>query len=199
MLILSLRLDLNAIPEKMNSLPLLAGGRNIAGVTAKSVTSREKLNDLLANTSMPSNNLKRAIFVCSLRTPKENQNTFPKIGERSSMVGRNGQSLAIGCFPVKAVSHPVTFYRQTVRSTAVDSENYLLESITMQNQAKSKALYTLKVYTNAGELFFKAKTNTYDEARSAVDRLKELCPEYDLGMFKIQRLQGLNSAMGGAE
>lgn len=47
------------------------------------------------------------------------------------MVERNGQPLVVGCFPVKAVSHPVTFYRPTVRSLAVDSEKILLESTQM--------------------------------------------------------------------
>ena len=47
------------------------------------------------------------------------------------MVERNGQPLVVGCFPVKAVSHPVMLYRPTVRSLAVDSENLLLESTQM--------------------------------------------------------------------
>ena len=47
------------------------------------------------------------------------------------MVERSGQPLAVGCFPVKAVSHPVTFYRPTVRSLAVVSKNILLETTQM--------------------------------------------------------------------
>ena len=47
------------------------------------------------------------------------------------MVERSGQPLAVGCFPVKAVSHPVTFYRPTVRSLAVVSKNLLLETTQM--------------------------------------------------------------------
>ena len=96
---------------------------------AKSKVSREKLNHLtLANDSTPFN---RAFFVRNIRTPKEYAdfvfNLNPII---LSMVERNGTSLT-GCFPIVAVSHPVTFYRPTVRSLAVDSENLQLESTQM--------------------------------------------------------------------
>ena len=96
---------------------------------AKSKASREKLNYLtLANDSTPQN---RAFFVRNIRTPKEYAdfvfNLNPII---LSMVERNGQSLT-GCLPMLAVSHPVTSYRPTVRSLAVDSENLTLESTQM--------------------------------------------------------------------
>ena len=95
---------------------------------AKSKVSRGKLNYLLANDSTPFN---RAFFVRNIRTPKEYAdfvfNLNPII---LSMVERNGTSLT-GCFPIVAVSHPVTFYRPTVRSLAVDSKNQLLESTQM--------------------------------------------------------------------
>ena len=96
---------------------------------AKSKASREKLNYLtLANDSTPQN---RAFFVRNIRTPKEYAdfvfNLNPII---LSMGERNGQSLT-GCLPMLAVSHPVTFYRPTVRSLAVDSENLTLESTQM--------------------------------------------------------------------
>ena len=98
-------------------------------VLAKSKASRGKLNYLqLANDSTP---LDRAFFVRNIRTPKEYAdfvfNLNPII---LSMVERNGPSLT-GCFPIVAVSHPVTFYRPTVRSLAVDSENLQLESTQM--------------------------------------------------------------------
>ena len=96
---------------------------------AKSKASREKLNYLSqANDSTPFN---RAFFVRNIRTPKEYAdfvfNLNPII---LSMVERNGPSLT-GCFPVMAVSHPVTFYRPTVRSLAVVPENLTLESTQM--------------------------------------------------------------------
>ena len=47
------------------------------------------------------------------------------------MVERNGQPLAVGCLPCMAVFHPVTFYRPTVESLAVDSENLYKESTQM--------------------------------------------------------------------
>ncbi|OFL96396.1 Ash family protein [Haemophilus sp. HMSC061E01] len=95
----------------------------------KVIASREKLNYLLANDSTPQN---RAFFVRNIRTPKEYADFALHINPIIlSMVERNGQPLAVGCFPVKAVSHPVTFYRPTVRSLAVDSEKILLESTQM--------------------------------------------------------------------
>ena len=95
----------------------------------KVIASRGKLNiKLLANDSTP---LNRAFFVRNIRTPKEYAdfvfNLNPII---LSMVERNGPSLT-GCFPITTVFHPVTFYRPTVESLAVDSENKLLESTQM--------------------------------------------------------------------
>ncbi len=96
--------------------------------SAKSKASREKLNLYKANDSTPFN---RAFFVRNIRTPKEYAdfvfNLNPII---LSMVERNGPSLT-GCLPCMAVSHPVTFYRPTVRSLAVDSENLYKESTQM--------------------------------------------------------------------
>ena len=95
---------------------------------AKSKVSREKLNYLtLANDSTPQS---RAFFVRNIRTPQEFADFVLSNLKIHSMVERNGQSLT-GCLPMLAVSHPVTFYRPTVRSLAVDSENLTLESTQM--------------------------------------------------------------------
>ncbi len=48
------------------------------------------------------------------------------------MVERNGQPFAVDCFPLVAVSHPVTFYRPTVRSLAVVPEKLLKETTQMK-------------------------------------------------------------------
>lgn len=67
-------------------------------------------------------------FVRNNRTPKENA-VFVLHTEKPiflSMVERNGQSLT-GCLPYVAVSHPVTFYRPTVRSLAVVPKNQHME------------------------------------------------------------------------
>ena len=101
----------------------------IPSQSEKVIASRGKLNYLhQANDSTP---LDRAFFVRNIRTPKEYAdfvfNLNPII---LSMVERNGPSLT-GCLPCMAVSHPVTFYRQTVRSLAVDSENLYKESTQM--------------------------------------------------------------------
>lgn len=102
----------------------------IPAQSQKTTASRDKLNYLSqANDSTPFN---RAFFVRNIRTPKEYAdfvfNLNPII---LSMVERNGQPLAVGCLPVMAVCHPVTFYRQTVTSLAVDSENSSQESTQM--------------------------------------------------------------------
>lgn len=95
----------------------------------KVIASRGKLNiKLLANDSTP---LDRAFFVRDIRTPKEYADFIFNLNPIIlSMVERNGPSLT-GCFPITTVFHPVTFYRPTVESLAVDSENKLLESTQM--------------------------------------------------------------------
>ena len=96
---------------------------------AKSKVSRGKLNYLLlANDSTP---LNRAFFVRDIRTPKEYADFVLHINPIIlSMVERNKPSLT-GCLPVMAVFHLVTFYRPTVESLAVDSENLSQESTQM--------------------------------------------------------------------
>ena len=94
----------------------------------KTIASREKLNiKLLANDSTPFN---RAFFVRNIRTPQEFADFVLSNLKIHSMVERNRPSLT-GCFPITTVSHPVTFYRPTVRSLAVDSENLYKESTQM--------------------------------------------------------------------
>ena len=92
---------------------------------AKSKVSREKLNYLhMANDSTPQN---RAFFVRNIRTPKEFADFIFNLNPIIlSMVERNGPSLT-GCPPYVAVSHPVTFYRPTVRSLAVVPKNKHME------------------------------------------------------------------------
>ena len=136
-------------PEKMNRLQAVKNGRSMASVVAKSTASRGKLNLLMANTSTPKNN--RAFFVCSIRTPQEN-----RLAVFLSMVERSGQSLLIGCYPLWAVFHPVTFYRQTVESLAVDSENITKESIKMNpytlNAYIGNQFYTLNLTRSMSDL-----------------------------------------------
>ncbi|MEE6041730.1 ash family protein [Avibacterium paragallinarum] len=112
---------------------------------AKSTVSRGKLNNVsLANSSTP---LNRAFFVRNVRTPKENA-----LGVFLSMVGRNRQPLEVGCLPVKAVFHPVTFYRQTVESLAVTSKNlftgvtamlYLFKAVSRSDLRNTKKHFSL--------------------------------------------------------
>lgn len=96
---------------------------------AKSKVSRGKLNYLSqANDSTPQN---RAFFVRNIRTPKEYADFVLHINPIIlSMVERNKPSMT-GCLPVMAVFHLVTFYRPTVESLAVDSENLSQESTQM--------------------------------------------------------------------
>ena len=95
----------------------------------KVIASRGKLNYLqLANDSTP---LDRAFFVRNIRTPKEYADFVLHINPIIlSMVERNEPSMT-GCLPIVAVLHLVTFYRPTVESLAVDSENLQLESTQM--------------------------------------------------------------------
>jgi hypothetical protein len=69
-------------------------------------------------------------FVRNIRTPQEFADFVLSNLKIHSMVERDRQSLT-GCPPDVAVSHPVTFYRPTVRSLAVDSKNQHQESTQM--------------------------------------------------------------------
>ena len=102
----------------------------IPAQSQKTTASRDKLNYLtLANDSTPFN---RAFFVRNIRTPKEFADFIFNLNPIIlSMVERNGQPLVVGCFPMLAVCHPVTLYRQTVTSLAVVSENLTLETTQM--------------------------------------------------------------------
>ncbi|RDF02107.1 host cell division inhibitor Icd-like protein [Aggregatibacter aphrophilus] len=91
----------------------------------KSNASREKLNLAKANNSTPN----RAFFVRAVHLSNKNSLISDKL---FPMVERNGQPLAVGCFPLQAVSHPVTFYRPTVRSLAVVPENLAKETTQMK-------------------------------------------------------------------
>ncbi|WP_112122846.1 host cell division inhibitor Icd-like protein [Haemophilus influenzae] len=93
---------------------------------AKSRASRDKLNLSMANSSTPV--LTRAFFVRSIYAPIQNNLSFDRL---FSMVARNGQPLAVGCFPLIAVCHPVTCYRPTVTSLAVVLENLSMDTAEM--------------------------------------------------------------------
>ena len=70
----------------------------------------------------------RAFFVPCVYASIQNNLSFDRL---FSMVARNGQPLVVGCFPVKAVCHPVTCYRPTVTSLAVVPKNYLQDTAEM--------------------------------------------------------------------
>ena len=86
--------------------------RYFTNAFTKSKASRDKLNILQAN-STP----KRAFFVRRFHTPQEN-----RLAVIQSMMACSGQPFAVGCFPVKAVCHPATRYRQSVTSLAIALE-----------------------------------------------------------------------------
>ncbi|WP_279571632.1 host cell division inhibitor Icd-like protein [Volucribacter amazonae] len=112
----------------------------------KESASREKLNSLQAN-STPKE--KRAFFVRDFRTPKENNRSNFGLVAYHSMMAYSGQSLAIGCFPVKAVSHPAIRYRQTVRSLAIAFDNLFTGLLAMKTFTKLTALFTPIALTQA--------------------------------------------------
>ena len=97
----------------------------IKSAFAKSNASREKLSLLKANNSTPN----RAFFVRAIYRSNKNSLISDKL---FPMVERNGQPFVVGCFPFEAVSHPVTFYRPTVRSLAVVPEKLLKETTQMK-------------------------------------------------------------------
>ena len=97
----------------------------IKSAFAKSNASRKKLSLLKANNSTPN----PAFFVREIYLSNKNSLISDKL---FPMVERNGQPFAVGCFPLVAVSHPVTFYRPTVRSLAVVPEKLLKETTQMK-------------------------------------------------------------------
>ena len=101
---------------------------------AKSKASREKLNIPEAN-STPT----RAFFVRNFRTPKERQ-----FKACSSMVERNRHALSVASVPLVLVSHPVTFYRPTVRSLAVVFEKLPKGLLAMIYQFKAVSSFDLR-------------------------------------------------------
>ena len=91
----------------------------------KSSASRGKLNLSMANNSTPN----RAFFVRAIYLSNKNSLISDKL---FPMVERNRQPFAVGCFPLIAVFHPVTFYRPTVESLAVVPENLSMETTQMK-------------------------------------------------------------------
>ncbi len=85
--------------------------------------SRRKLNLLKAN-SAP----RCAFFVRSVYAPLKNNLSSDRL---FSMVARDGQPLAVGCFPFVAVCHPVTCYRPTVTSLAVVPKSLQMDTAEM--------------------------------------------------------------------
>ena len=70
----------------------------------------------------------RAFFVRSVYAPIQNNLSFDRL---FSMVARDGQPLAVGCFPFVAVCHPVTCYRPTVTSLAVVPKSLQMDTAEM--------------------------------------------------------------------
>ena len=98
----------------------------IKSALEKSRAGRDKLNLQMANSSTPV--LTRAFFVRSVYAPIQNNLSFDRL---FSMVVRNGQPLAVGCFPFVAVCHPVTCCRPTVTSLAVVPKNLQMDTAEM--------------------------------------------------------------------
>ena len=96
----------------------------IKSAFSKLRAGRDKLNLHMANNSAPT----CAFFVPCVYAPIQNNLSFDRL---FSMVARNGQPLAVGCFPVKAVCHPVTCYRPTVTSLAVVPKDLHMDTAEM--------------------------------------------------------------------
>ena len=115
--------------EKINKFTILlltdeTGLNYIKSAFSKLRAGRDKLNLHMANNSAPT----CAFFVPCVYAPIPNNLSFDRL---FSMVARNGQPLAVGCFPVKAVCHPVTCYRPTVTSLAVVPKDLHMDTAEM--------------------------------------------------------------------
>ena len=86
---------------------------------AKSRAGRRKLKIEKANSSTPV--LTRAFFVRSVYAPIQNNLSFDRL---FSMVARNGQPLAVGCYPFQAVFLPRYALPPVVGKLAVTFKNY---------------------------------------------------------------------------
>ena len=119
----------SSIDENFNKPQALQSAVNFGMIllqSQKTIVSRGKLNLLKAH-STP----KACFFMRNIRTSQELADFVLFNLIILSMVGRNRQPLAVGCLPLVAVFHPVTFYRPTVESLAVVSENLLKETTQM--------------------------------------------------------------------
>ncbi|WP_052124492.1 ash family protein [Gallibacterium anatis] len=154
---------------------------------AKSKASREKLNNLQLANSTP---LNRAFFVRNFRTPKERQ-----FKACSSMVGRNRKGLALCRFPIVAVSHPVTFYRQAVRSLAVAFNNSQLELSIMLYLIKAVSRFDLRNTQKPISLFprytLKINAETLSQAVAKVSPFFVVLNVYNTGKNGINTFHKL--------
>lgn len=65
------------------------------------------------------------------------------------MVERSGQPFAVGCLPLLAVFHPVTFYRPTVESLAVVPEKQIKDTAEMLFKFLLSGEHRLKIAIRA--------------------------------------------------
>lgn len=98
----------------------------IKSALAKSEASRRKLNLSMANRSTPI--FTRAFFVRSVRAPIQNNLSFDRL---FPMVARNGQPLAVDCFPLIAVFLPRYVLPPVVGKLAVVPKNLSMETAEM--------------------------------------------------------------------
>ncbi|WGE49198.1 ash family protein [Actinobacillus equuli] len=138
---------------------------------AKSEAERGNSNNLhTANiTSTPKN---RAIFVCGLNTPKENNQSKNGLVTFLSMVAFSGQRLIVGCIPYVAVFHPAKRYRQTVESKAIvfnvfhtelSAMIYLFKAVSrLDLRNTSKPISSFPCYT------VRIKANSLEQAKAKV-------------------------------
>ncbi|WP_052121797.1 ash family protein [Gallibacterium genomosp. 2] len=152
---------------------------------AKSKASREKLNIPEAN-STPT----RAFFVRNFRTPKERQ-----FKACSSMVERNRHALSVASVPLVLVSHPVTFYRPTVRSLAVVFEKLPKGLLAMIYQFKAVSRFDLRNTQKPISLFprytLKINAETLSQAVAKVSPFFVVLNVYNTGKNGINTFHKL--------
>lgn len=115
--------------HSQNSLQSAVTFGIISAQSQKTTASRGKLNLQTLAHSTP----KACFFMRNNRTPSKKDAVFGLFIQNPifSMVERNRKGIALCCFPMLTVFHPVTFYRQTVESLAVVPKNLTLELLAM--------------------------------------------------------------------
>ncbi|WP_237052390.1 hypothetical protein [Mannheimia granulomatis] len=99
----------------------------------------------MANKSTP---LNRAIFVCSTRTPKENNKLKFELVEFLSMVACNGKGFALCYVPLVVVFQPVTRYRPNPGKFSGSFHQSLMDTVMKRFKFLTGSRLIITIYAN---------------------------------------------------